>query len=138
DNSPEPFATATAEEHAAQSHVEPKQALISHGAQRADRRRFDEQVLQSDCPIHDLATHFRETVRHEAEQLIKRVRPWNVLAWSDFSKAWFRIVRLVTFGEPAREDHELSRMMAALRYRANWAFLAPKQRQLRDRLLQLL
>ncbi len=134
ENSPEPFATATAEKHAALSHFEPKQALISHGCPRADRRRFNEQVLQSDNPIHNLAAGLIETVRQEAEQLIGRIRPWNVLAWKDFSQTWFRIVRLAIFGEPAREDHELSSMMARLRSRANWAFLAPKHRQLRDQL----
>jgi cytochrome P450 len=135
DNSPEPFATASAEKRAALAHFEPKGALISHGVERDERRRYNEKVLQSDHPIHQLASNFLETVRREAAQLIEQIRPWNRLAWSDFSETWFRIVRLVIFGEPARNDHELSAMMAELRSDANWAFLKPKKRQLRAKFL---
>jgi cytochrome P450 len=40
-------------------------------------------------------------------------------------------VRRVTFGEAARDDHELSGLMARLRAHANWAFLSPGRPRLR-------
>lgn len=135
--SPEPFATETPEKRAALAHFEPKMALISHGAERADRRRYNEQVLEAHRPIHHLADQFVEVVQSEAAQLRSdlRRRQRNVLTWADFSMAWFRIVRRVIFGNAAREDNELSFMMAKLRYTANWAFMVPQRRGLRERLL---
>ena len=55
---PEPFATATKEKRAALSHFEPKQALISHGVERAERRRVNEAALDSHRPAHAMAERF--------------------------------------------------------------------------------
>jgi cytochrome P450 len=131
--SPEPFATATVEKRAALAHFEPKGALISHGAERADRRRYNEQVLESDRPVHHLAEHFLRVVREEAEGLIRMTDRRGQLTWNEFSDAWFRVVRRVVFGDVAREDPELSELMATLRARGNWAFLAPRRRDLQQR-----
>jgi cytochrome P450 len=134
--SPDPFATATPEKAAALAHFEPKVALISRGAERADRRRYNEQALESHRPIHHMADHFLAVVASEARQLRSNLRQQhNTLAWKDFSEAWFRIVRLVIFGEAARDDNELSSMMAKLRFTANWAFLRPQRRSVREQLL---
>jgi cytochrome P450 len=134
--SPDPFATATPEKTAALAHFEPKTVLISQGPERADRRRYNERVLEPHRPMHQMAEHFLEIVASEARHLRTRLRrQHNTLAWNDFSDAWFRIVRLVIFGEAAREDHELSSMMARLRFTANWAFLRPQRRGLREQLL---
>jgi cytochrome P450 len=134
--SPEPFATATPEKTAALAHFEPKMALISQGPERADRRRYNEQVLEAHRPMHHLADHFLEVVASEARQLrASLLQHHNTLGWEDFSEAWFRIVRRVIFGEAARNDNELSSMMAKLRFTANWAFLRPQRRGLREQLL---
>lgn len=131
DETPEPFATATTEKRAALSHFEPKQALISHGPERAVRRRFNEVVLDSERPVHGLAESFLPVVHVEAERLLGEVSRRGELAWDDFIDAWFRIVRRVILGKAARDDRELTDMLARLRAAANWAFLAPKRRQLR-------
>jgi cytochrome P450 len=134
--SPEPFATATPEKTASLAHFEPKVALISQGAERADRRRYNEQVLEAHRPMHQMAEQFLDVVASEAGQLRSNLRQQHkTLGWADFSDAWFRIVRRVIFGDAARNDHELSSMMAKLRYTANWAFLRPQRRGLREQLL---
>src|SRR5207245_2735381 len=55
--SPAPFATATVEKTAALAHFEPKNALISSGAERTDRRRYHEQALGTGRPIHEMGRH---------------------------------------------------------------------------------
>jgi hypothetical protein len=64
--SPGPFAPATPAKVAALADFEPKMALISSGPERADRRRYNELVLEADCAVHRLAGHFLEVVESEA------------------------------------------------------------------------
>jgi cytochrome P450 len=131
--SPEPFATATAEKRAALAHFEPRQALISHGATRTDRRRFNEQVLGSNEPMHRLAESFVGIVREEAELLLASERRRRALTWPLFFDTWFRIVRRIVFGDGARNDRELTGMLERLRRHGNWAFLRPRDHALRQR-----
>ncbi|HEX4769690.1 MAG TPA: cytochrome P450 [Bryobacteraceae bacterium] len=134
--SPDPFATATLEKTATLAHFEPKNVLISRGAERADRRHYNEQVLEAHRPIHQMADQFVRIVESEAARL--RADAWKqnrILNWKIFSDAWFRIVRRIIFGDAASEDNELSSTMAKLRYRANWAYLLPQRRALREELL---
>jgi hypothetical protein len=133
--SPEPFATATKEKIAALAHFEPKGVLISRGPERAERRCFNEEVLDTSRLMHRLADSFVETVDREAARLCQSLGNHKELGWHEFSGAWFRIVRRIVFGESANEDHELSSTMATLRSSANWAFLAPQRVRLRNRLL---
>ncbi|MCE7982612.1 MAG: hypothetical protein DYG89_15615 [Caldilinea sp. CFX5] len=53
--SPEPFATASSEKRAALAHFQPKGSLISQGVERADRRRYNEEVLDTGQTLHRLA-----------------------------------------------------------------------------------
>ncbi len=133
--SPEPFATASSEKRAALAHFEPKNVLISHGPERAERRRYNEDVLDSNRPVHRLAKSFLEVVDSEAMYLCESVHSHGELNWEEFSCAWFRIVRRVLFGDAAREDHRLSKIMFQLRSAANWAFLRPQRKDMRQRLL---
>ena len=109
--------------------------LISQGADRRDRRRFNEQALDTDRPAHRLAETFLDIANSEAGRLHEQARRHGELNWDIFSDAWFRIVRRVIFGDAARDDEELSVMMAKLRAAANWAFLRPRRPQLRQQLL---
>jgi cytochrome P450 len=131
---PEPFAAASSEKRAALSHFQPHGVLISQGAERADRRRFNEAVLESDCPRHQLAARFVAVVREESAPLLAL----PTLDWAPFAEAWFRVVRRVTLGDGARDDRELTDMLARLRGDANWAFMRPKRRGLRARFLERL
>ncbi len=134
--SPEPFALASKEKISALAHFEPQSVLISKGAERAERRRFNEEVLDSQRDAHRLADRFLEMVEAEALRLCREARSKGELDWSGFSEAWFRLVRRVIFGDAARDDDDLSRVMAKLRATANWAFLAPRRPGLREELLQ--
>lgn len=133
--SPEPFATASSEKRAALAHFEPKNVLISHGPERTERRRYNEEVLESDRPVHRLAASFLNVVDSEARYLCENVYRHGELNWNEFSRAWFRVVRRVVFGDAAREDDQLSKIMFQLRSAANWAFLRPRRRDMRGQLL---
>jgi cytochrome P450 len=133
---PEPFATASWEKRQALSHFEPEVALISHGPERTERRRFNEQVLDTNSPMHRSAASFVATVNRHAEAIINVARERGVLTWDIFAGGWFQMVREVVFGPGARDDRELTDMIEQLRSAGNWAFLAPQQEKLREKFLQ--
>jgi cytochrome P450 len=133
DETPAPFAPASSEKQAALGHFQPHGVLVSNGALRAERRRMNEAVLQSDCPRHQLAARFAEIVDDEAGRLLARSR--RALTWQAFTASWFCIVRRVVLGDAARDDTTLTDMLARLRADANWAFLHPRRRRLRERFL---
>ena len=134
--SPEPFAAATAEKTAALAHFEPKGVLISKGSERSDRRRFNEEVLETNHSVHRLAEKFVHVIYDEASRMSSLLfHAGGDLTWAKFSSAWFRAVRRILFGEAAAEDNELSSDMAALRSAANWGFLRPQRPELRAKLL---
>ncbi|HWF07609.1 MAG TPA: cytochrome P450 [Bryobacteraceae bacterium] len=133
---PYPFASATLEKRAALAHFEPKNVLLSEGAERAERRRWNEQALQPENPRHCHAGKFLQTISAEIDTLQAKIAVRGELRWNDFSDAWFRIVLRVMFGDGAREDDELLETMASLRRAANWAWLAPRQDRLLARLLR--
>lgn len=132
--SPEPFTTASFEKRAALSHFEPKGALITRGPARPDRRRFNEEVLDHESPMHRLSAQLLAVVAEEADELLKTVRRRRyALEWDTFFAAWFRLVRRVVFGDGARDDTKLTDMIFKLRADGNWAFLKPKNKGLRKR-----
>lgn len=132
--SPEPFATATWEKKQALNHFQPRQALVSHGLERAGRRQFNEDVLEPHAICHHLAANFIQVVQEEAEDILRRARQNNdTLDWELFAKGWFRVVRRIVLGDSARDDEELTAMLDDLRRNANWAFLQPRQASLRKR-----
>jgi len=136
EQTPEPFSPASSEKKAALGHFQPHGALISEGAERAERRRFNDDVLESGCPIHSLTESFARAVQEETEELFRSIAAEGELDWDAFSNAWFRVVRRVVFGEGARGDVELRRMVDELRYDANWAFLKPRDKRLRKAFLE--
>ena len=138
DRTPEPFATETDEKRAALSHFEPKGALISHGPEWAVRRQFNEDVLETPKTVHGLAPRFIDVVNQETALFLGSAERDGELIWDAFFEAWFRIVRRIIFGDSARDDHELTGMVAELRADANWAFMKPKQTDLRERFLSTL
>jgi len=138
EGSPEPFATASSEKWAALSHFEPKGVLVSHGPERAERRRFNEAVLGSESPQHRLTERFVRVVREEAEHLLAAVRQRGELSWELFADTWFRIVRRVVFGDGARDDVKLRALINELRGDGNWAFMRPKRRGVREQFFRRL
>jgi cytochrome P450 len=136
DETPEPFATETTEKRAALAHFEPNGVLISHGAEREERRRYNEAVLQSGCPVHQLGDRFKRVAEQEGALLVEKTLRRADLRWGEFAAAWFRMVRRVVLGDGARDDWELTREIDRLRKDANWAMLKPVRSHLRARFFQ--
>src|SRR5690242_314170 len=91
--SPKPFQTSTSLKRAALAHFEPGNVLISTGVAREERRRFHEQALDADRPVHRHAGRFLEIVAEETARLSGEISPEGQLNWAQFADAWFRIVR---------------------------------------------
>lgn len=136
EQTPEPFSAATPEKRGALAHFEPKNVLLSEGKDRAERRRFNEEVLDTAQPPHRLAPRFLQVVDSEAGRLMKASLERGELRWDEFTRSWFRIVRRVIFGDAARDDEHVSRTMASLRSAANWGFLRPRNTELLGKLLK--
>jgi cytochrome P450 len=131
---PEPFAADSSEKKAALAYFQPEGVLISEGADRAERRRFNEQVLESACPVHSLAPSLTAFVEAETAPL----RAASSLSWPGFTRAWYRMVRQAVFGAAERDDEALTDRLAQLRADANWAFMKPRRRRFRDAFLAAL
>ncbi|NGY66302.1 cytochrome P450 [Lentzea sp. NEAU-D13] len=125
--SPEPFALATKEKKAALKHFQPHGVLISEGADRERRREQNERALRPE----NLTVE--PIVRDEADLLLRHVMSTGELTWDAFTRAWWRIARRIVLGDSARDDEQLTDDLLALRQNANWAFLHPQQRGLRER-----
>ncbi|MCI2267013.1 cytochrome P450 [Sediminivirga luteola] len=123
---PEPFAPGEMLKRNALKHFEPEVALVSHGTERAQRRRLNEQVLDDGHPVHRMAGDFLPVVEQEAVALLETAdRAGSVLAWDEFKAAWYRVVRRVVLGDSAADDTELTDLMEKLRADGNWAFFKP-------------
>ncbi|MET9631217.1 cytochrome P450 [Lentzea sp. NPDC006480] len=125
--SPEPFALATKEKKAALSHFQPHGVLISEGADRERLRELNERALRPEN------FDVEPIVRDEADLLTRHVMSTGELTWDSFAQAWWRIVRRIVLGDRAREDTQLTDDLKALRRHANWAYLRPRERGLRER-----
>jgi cytochrome P450 len=135
---PEPFAAATREKQAALRHFQPHGVLASHGAERQDRRDFNEQVLGAQVPVHHLAGALLAKVVEEADVLSDLIERTGRLGWEDYIEAWMRTVRRVVLGDAARDDHALTDDLASLRAAGNFAFFRPTPRKLRARFFRQL
>jgi cytochrome P450 len=136
--SPEPFASANWEKENALAHFQPRGVLISHGQVREQRREVNEVALDTQAPVHHLADDLIAKVNDEVDRLRRGVGPVGELDWDDFIAGWARMVRRVSLGEGAADDHELADLLTELREHANWSVLRPKDDELRERFLERL
>ncbi len=125
DRTPEPFSPATQAKRAAIAHYEPHVSLISRGAERIVRRKFNDDILDSGCIFHRLALRFAEVVREEAMKLLGTLRSGEEMTWPIFTAAWYAAVRRIVLGDHAGADQDLTDQLARLRAGANWVFLRP-------------
>jgi cytochrome P450 len=135
EGSPVPFAADTQEKKAALAHFQPGGVLPASPEERPERRRFNEAVLDTPSPIHELGTSLVAAVREEADAIAAEAERTGHLTWDTFIDGWWRTVRRVIFGVGARDDHELTDLAGELRARANWAYLASEDEELRERFL---
>ncbi len=138
DGAPEPFAPASMEKRAALSHFEPHGVLVSSGPERADRRRFNEEALDTGRPVHRLGPEIAARVAEEAGSMLEQARRAGALSWDVFAGSFWRIVRRVVLGDSAREDHVITDLLASLRADANWSYMKPQRRRLREAFLRRL
>jgi hypothetical protein len=129
---PEPFAPATLLKQSALDHFEPKVALASHGAARAERRDFNERALEVERPVHSMAEQLLQQLEAEAQPMLEEARRRERLDWELFFTTWYRMVRRVVLGAGARDDEELTDLLGALRKRGNWVFLRSKDKDMRE------
>ncbi|MET9859189.1 cytochrome P450 [Streptomyces smyrnaeus] len=132
---PEPFSPATWEKRSSLAQFQPHGVLISGGQERARRREFVEEVLETPKPLHDLAGRLTGVVREEAALLLQGAESSGQLRWEEFDAAWWRIVRRVVLGDAARDDTTLTAQLGALRSAANWSLASPRRRRLRSAFL---
>ncbi|MBB3052949.1 hypothetical protein FHS23_003992 [Prauserella isguenensis] len=128
---PAPFSPATLEKRAALRRFQPHGVLISEGGERAERRDLNEEALQPGHEVHHIAGGWPATIASHAGGLP------TVVGWEQFSDTWWRLVREITLGGDTVDDREITDLLTALRQRANWAYLVPKLRRHRERLLEL-
>lgn len=131
---PSPFSPATKEKKAALGHFQPHGALISEGAERAERRKINETVLQPGREIHELAAPWAKAAAEAVEAML---RSGGELDWDTFNTQWWTIVRTVTLGGDTAEDREVTDTLAKLRIDANWAYAHPKRHRTEQPFLDL-
>jgi cytochrome P450 len=132
---PDPFTPATLEKKAALGHFQPHGVLISKGADRTKRRAFNEAVLEPTRPLHDLAAGFVTVLHEETDRMLTEARRSGELDWDCYAQHFWTAIRRIVFGDLAREDHELTDLLGALRLNANWAYLHRKRRKAREQFL---
>ncbi len=133
-NSPHPFAVASSEKQVALQHFQPKGVLVSNADERQRRREINDAALDAHSPVHAIAAEFLPWLREKTARMASDAQARGELTWPQFITDWFEIVRRVLLGDAARDDHELTDMLAQLRADANWAFL-PRRTRLRDEFL---
>nr|WP_125775716.1 cytochrome P450 [Antribacter gilvus] len=131
---PTPFSASTREKSAALGQFVPHGVLISSAAAREVRRPVNEAALDTGRAVHGDAELITKVVDREAEQLLSDARERGSLDWPAFTDAFQRCVREITLGPAARDDVALTSMLTALRRAANWSYLHPRRRRLRQEL----
>lgn len=126
----EAFRPAGHDKQLALRHFQPHGVLISDEPRRGRQREFNEQVLEPNRPTHTLAASVTAVVRDETARLLAGA---DRLGWNAFERAWWRIVRRIVLGDHARDDTELTGLLARLRKDANWAGPRPRRTRVRRR-----
>lgn len=135
EQAPEPFHPANREKRKALQWFQPHGVLISEGPIRAQRRAVNEAALDSGAAVHRLAESFAAKIAAEADTLVARTLPGRRMASAEFMTAWWRLVRRLTLGERAREDHAVTDQLARLRRAGNWSFLSLPHYRARSKFL---
>jgi len=100
------------------SHFQPDALTISRAGLWHDRRGFTESVLDTGRPIHRLADRFASAVSEEIKLLVDEVQPAD-LEWDRFHACFGRLSRRIILGDSARDDYEVSQLLAKLMDEAN-------------------
>ncbi|SFK00371.1 Cytochrome P450 [Amycolatopsis sacchari] len=129
--SPEPFSPANLEKRRALEKFQPHGVLISEGPERARRREFTERALETPQPLH----HLTPVVLRKVQEEVAALPTSGVLDWNQFAGVWWRAVRRIVLGDAARDDDTTTELLGRLRSSANWSYLSPRHKGLRERTL---
>ncbi len=129
---PRPFHPANREKVAALRTFQPHGVLISDTAAREDRRRINEQALDTGTPLHHLAEPFVGVVADEAREQVRSAVDCGRLDADRFIAAWWRLVRRVVLGRRGRQDELVTDRLWRLRSAGNWSYPARPHRRLRE------
>jgi cytochrome P450 len=120
EESPARFASDPEPKRRGMGHFQPDALTLSRGALWQDRRRFTEAVLDTPKPVHRLADRFMRVVREEVDVLLDELGANDLeLAHDGLHRAFERIVRRIVLGDTARDDEELTALLAELMSQAN-------------------
>lgn len=133
EDSPDPFDPATREKKGALSPFQPHGVLISQGSIRSERRRLNEEALDTAHTLHHLAEPIVEVVDREAVALLESAIRTGTLDNDEFTRTWWRIVRRIVLGDSAAEDNDITDRLKKLRANGNWSYFIPERSRLRDR-----
>lgn len=112
EGSPHPFASDPAAKKAGMAHFQPHALTISRGDLWKERRAFTEQIL---LRSRDLADRFVAVVREEIGVALDA----GPLDYEAMHGAYRRLTRRVVLGDQARDDAEISDLLATLMEQAN-------------------
>src|SRR4051812_43570003 len=135
---PTPFHPANQEKRKALQWFQPHGVLVSRGAIRQPRRAFNEAVLQTDAPVHELGQKFTEIIAQETDQLLGEALKRRQLDSGQFMTAWWRLVRRLVLGGQARDDGGLTEGLWRLRSAGTWSFLSLPHYRMRNRFIEQL
>src|SRR3954467_13066931 len=93
------------------SHFQPDALTLSRGDEWRDRRAFNEAVLLE----HGQDARIRDIVNDEVD----RLRIGDGLAWEQWERLFDHITLRVIFGDPARNDQDLTDLLGKLMREAN-------------------
>ena len=121
EGSPESFASDPEAKRKGMGHFQPDALTLSRGDLWADRRRFTEAVLDTPHAAHRLDDRFVEVAGEETATLLEEIDAAQSgrLDYDALHRAFRRIVSRVVLGDTAREDEELSDMLAGLMSEGN-------------------
>jgi cytochrome P450 len=130
---PTPFHPANREKRMALRWFQPHGVLVSEGSIRDERRAFNEAVLQTGAPLHDLAEPFAHVIAEEAHGVLEAAIQRGQLDSAQLMTAWWRLVRRIVLGGQARDDENITDELWRLRSAGNWAFLSLPHHRMRAR-----
>jgi hypothetical protein len=115
DNSATEYASDAGAKKKGMSHFQPDALTLSRGDEWRDRREFNEFVLATSDDEHPQAARIRDVVGDE----VSRLRIGDRLRWEHWESLFDHITLRVVFGDPARNDQDLTDLLENLIKQAN-------------------
>jgi len=111
DNSATAYGSDAGAKKKGMEHFQPDALTLSRGDKWRDRRKFNEAVLKE----HSQEARIRDVVSDE----VSRMRLGGELRWEQWEQLFDHITLRVIFGDPARNDQELTALLEKLMGEAN-------------------